>query len=141
MATYKSMSSLKDALRKSLVPAVNIMSEKIEKKIDEKVMEYYQEYSPIDYDRTGAMSNVPQRTNATGSGNIVNAKVEADLSHNYSTGNWNMPEVWDSANNYLHGGLNVGNGVAVWDEPINESKNNSQSMWADSLKAAGIPVK
>lgn len=141
MATYKSMSALKAALQKTLVPATNTMAKKIEQKVDEKVMEYYQEYSPIYYNRTGTMSNAPQKTDAISTGDGASATVYADTGLSYSAKGWSMVEVWDSANNYLHGGLNVGNGVAVWDEPMEESKMESHRMWLESLRAAGLPVK
>ena len=135
------MSALKTAMCKALVPATDTMAKKVMEKIDDKIMEYYEGYSPVYYERTGAMIDVPQKTDATGGDNTANAEVYADLSHQYLTGNWNMPEVWDSANNYLHGGLNVGNGVAVWDEPMNEVESESRAMWKDALNSAGLNVK
>lgn len=127
-------------MQKALVPATNTMAKKVMNKVDEKVIDYY-DYDPKVYDRTGAMSYVPQKTDAIGNGAIATAQVYADLSHEYSTGTWSMEQVWDSANNELHGGLNVGNGVAVWDEPMEETRNESRAMWKESLNAAGLSVK
>lgn len=140
MATYKTMSSLKTALQKSLVPATNTMAKKVMEKVDERVIDYYLDYTPKVYQRTGLMSSVPQKTDASLSGDTANAKVYADLSLRYSTGTWTMEQVWSSANNYEHGGIKPTPGVAVWDEPMEESANNSRNMWRESLQSAGISV-
>lgn len=140
MAGYKSFSALKAAMTRALVPAVNTMAGSIEEKVDQKVMEYYQEYSPIEYDRTGTMSYAPQKTDAVADGNSASAQVYADTSLTYSTGLWNMSEVWYSANNYLHGGKIRGN-VSVWDNPIEEAKAESRSLWLSALRSAGLNVR
>lgn len=140
MAGYKSFSALKAAMTRALVPAVNTMARSIEEKVDQKVMEYYQEYSPVEYDRTGLMSSVPQKTDAVSTGNGASAQVYADTSLTYSTGTWNMPEVWDSANNYLHGGKIPG-GVSVWNDPMEEAQAESRSLWLSALRSAGLNVR
>ena len=140
MAGYRSMSSLAAAMRRALVPAVNTMARSIEEKVDEKVMEYYQEYSPVQYDRTGTMSNAPQKTDAVSTGNGAQAEVYTDTGLSYNTGTWSMQEVWESANKYLHGGK-VPGGVSVWDAPISEAQAESRSLWLTALRSAGLNVR
>ena len=140
MAGYKSLSALKAAMTRALVPAVNTMARSVEEKVDQKVTEYYREYSPVEYERTDTMMSAPRKTDATASDNGASAQVYADTSLAYSTGKWNMSEVWDSANNYLHGGK-IPSGISVWDDPMEEAQAESRSLWLSALRSAGLNVR
>lgn len=139
---FTDLSSLKSAFKKTLAHATNNMSKKVLDKVDEEFMNYYLDYNPLVYNRTGAMSYVPKKTDAILSGNSVNAEVFLDTDYDYDVGNWSGKEVIESANQGLHGGQDLGTGdVKVWDNPINEIDSNSHAMWAESLKKAGLNVK
>lgn len=137
----KSMAEIRKALLKAMTDATNQMAKSVEHEVDERFMDYYTGYYPVEYNRTGAMSYAPQKTDAVASGSGASAAVYLNTDYSYDTGTWSGYEVIDSANKGLHGGIDAGDGVCVWDDPMNIVKSNSRSMWERAFKSAGVKLK
>lgn len=124
-----------DLLNKSLV-AVSYALDAIEDDLDTYINEYYGDYSPIRYKRTGKLGStpyIPEPAHSTGSG--ASGKVGLNTGIGYSTGTpWTMEQVIDSAEAGLHGGYPYGGGVPFW----SEAEFLMQSRVDEGCSAAGF---
>lgn len=124
-----------DLLNKSLV-AVSYALDAIENDLDTYINEYYGDYSPIRYKRTGKLGNtpyIPVPAHITGDG--ASGDVGLNTGIGYSTGTpWSMTQVIDSAEAGLHGGYPYGGGVPFW----SEAEFLMQSRVDEGCSAAGF---
>lgn len=113
--------------------------EKIYGVIRNNLERYYGEYKPNSYARTEQLLNSLVRTDVRSIGNGWEAEVYFDASAlNYTTGTWDGETVLNVSMHGSHGGYVPG--VAIWDVSMSEL-GDIISMIAESLRAAGIPVR
>ena len=147
---FKSENELKKFLLQKCQIAVAQTQNKIYAIIKKVLVEFYQDYDPILYERTNQLLHSLVKSNVRQVGNGYEAEVYFDLdSINYATGN--MPtgkQVMAAASQGLHGaiGSNLlyrqGNsGIDVWNTPVQEIDARAIDMLVRELKAQGIPVK
>lgn len=147
---FKSENELKKFLLQKCQIAVARTQNKIYAIIKKVLVEFYQDYDPLLYERTNQLLHSLIKSNVRQVGNGYEAEVYFDLSSiNYTTGN--MPtgkQVMTAASQGLHGAIGnnllytQGNtGVDVWNTPIQEIDARAIDMLVQELKTQGIPVK
>ena len=124
-----------DLLDKSLT-AVSYALDEIEIDLYTYIYEYYGDYSPKRYERTGNLGDTPQiPVPAHITGNGASGEVGLNTGIGYSTGTpWTMTQVIDSAEAGLHGGYPYGGGVPFW----SEAEFLMQSRVDEGCSAAGF---
>lgn len=134
--------------------------------IDQFVREYYAGYDPIVYERTYQLYRSLVRSDVRSTGMGAEAEVYFDASQlNYSiktffrnggmnpfTGavspsgvfvnnGWDAQATLESAAHGLHGGLAVGDGTSIWDDPLDVLHAEGYEILKQRLREAGLPLK
>lgn len=144
--TFSSESALKAALAAACVNAVAKVEEKVYEEFAGNINQYYGEFIPAEYIRTGALMGSLERTGIHPSDNGASAEVYFSTP-SYATGavplqsgrtgwaTWSGEQVLDSAMHGSHGGYT--DGTAIWDESI-ASLGDIKSLLIQALKAQGL---
>lgn len=137
--TIKNISQLQNAMDKYAVYITDKMADGVKRTIEEFIKFYYQEYSPIFYNRTWEFLNSVVKTEAEKQGNTWYAKVYIDSSITYNNG-WTMEETAEQANKGLHGNVKVGDSH-FWDDAMEEIHSPEFiNKFADFLRNKGLNV-
>lgn len=143
---FNSETALKAALEAACVNAVAQVEEKVYEEFAGKLNQYYGEFIPAEYIRTGALMGSLERTGIRPSENGASAEVYFSTP-SYATGpvplqsgrtglaTWSGEQVLDSAMHGSHGGY-VG-GTAIWDESI-ANLGDIKGLLLQALKAQGL---
>ena len=137
---------LKAALVEACTNAVAEVEEKVFEEFSGKLNQYYTEFSPAEYIRTGALYNSLDRTGVHPTGNGASAEVFFNTpsyetgfvllqSGDYGYATWSGAKVLDTAMNGSHGGYV--DGTAIWDESI-DSLGDIRALLVKALKAQGL---
>lgn len=153
--TFKNEDELKKVLLAKCKNAVAQAEEKVYKIIDNCLKQYYNEFTPDEYIRTGKLLNSLVKSNIISTANGFRAEVYFDESKlNYEQGvmplqhtpehgmygwaTWGAEEVLDTAMNGSHGGYI--DGTAIWGTS-NAILGNVYMLLKKELIAQGIPIK
>lgn len=143
---FSSEAALKAALEAACVNAVAQVEEKVYEEFAGKLNQYYGEFIPAEYIRTGALMGSLERTGVQPSGSGASAEVFFSTP-SYQTGTvplqsgrtgyatWSGEQVLDSAMHGSHGGYT--DGTAIWDESI-ASLGDIKGLLIKALKAQGL---
>jgi hypothetical protein len=146
---FNNDAALKAALVAACTNAVAGVEEKVFEEFAGNLNQYYTEFHPKEYIRTGALYNSLDRTGVQPTGSGASAEVYFNTP-SYVTGavpmqsgrtgwaTWSGETVLDVAMSGSHGGY-VG-GTAIWDESIS-GLGDIESLLLRALRAQGIPVK
>lgn len=96
MAIFNSIQQLENQLIKDLQSATQAARNEIEKKLEDNVLEYYDEGSPTVYQRTGTLLTSPTTTEVQGSGKHLSFEVYMDEGIAYDTGTYSGAQVIDA---------------------------------------------
>lgn len=139
---------LKAVLVAACTRAVAQVEEKVWEEFTGQLNQYYTEFIPAEYIRTGALYGSLDRTNVRSTGNGASAEVRF-TTPSYQTGavplqsgrtgwaTWNGEQVLDTAMHGSHGGY-VG-GTAIWDDGV-ASLGDIKVLLAQALKAQGVSI-
>lgn len=142
------------ALKAALVAACTNAVAKVEKKVYEEfagnLNQYYTEFSPDEYIRTGALFSSLESTGTFSSGNGASAEIYFDTP-SYQTGQipiqstartgrmgyatWDGGQVLDTAMHGSHGGY--AGGTAIWDESMSKL-GDIHALLIQALQAQGL---
>lgn len=148
--SFKNDNEIKKFLLQKCRTAISQTQNKIYAIIKKALVEFYQDYDPILYERTNQLLHSLVKTDVYQVRNGYRAEVYFDLSGiNYMTGN--MPtgqQVMKAASHGLHGAIgrdllyvNGEKGVDIWNTPIQEIDSRAVDMIVRELKSQGIPIK
>lgn len=147
---FKNEEQLKAFLLSKFQVAITQTQNKIYAIIKKALVEFYQDYDPVLYERTNQLLHSLVKSDVRHVGNGYRAEVYFDLSSiNYVTGNEpSGKQVMAAASQGLHGAIGnnllyrPGNtGADVWNTPIQEIDARAIDMIVRELKAQGIPIK
>jgi hypothetical protein len=143
---FSNEADLKAALVAVCTNAVAQVEEKVYTEFAGNLNQYYGEFIPAEYIRTGALYGSLDRTGVKSSGSGASAEVFFNTP-SYQTGQiplqsgrtgyatWSGEQVLDTAMHGSHGGY-VG-GTAIWDESI-ASLGDIRGLLIQALKAQGL---
>lgn len=154
---FENEDELKSFLLSKCSAAVADAEKKVHKVIDECLRQFYTEFEPEEYIRTGQLLHSLVKSDVVQSGNNITAEVYFDAGAlNYAKGhmllknthkhgymgyaNWDSGKVLDIAmtGDYPHGGYAAG--TAIWTKS-NIILKDVMKILERSLKAQGIPIK
>lgn len=153
--TFKNEAELLKFLIPKCVNAVNDVKEEVHGKFSQKLGEYYGEFAPKEYIRTGALHGSLSFSGANSTGNGAEAEVYFDipsyqnglmlLQHTpehgmYGWATWSGEQVLDTAMNGSHGGYVEG--TAIWGESMSELGGGGgiKAKLVAALAAQGLPI-
>ena len=163
--TIKNMNDLSKALKPKIENILNLVAEDVKTEIDDKLNEYYKEYSPIHYARTNQLRNCCKIGEIKKNGNKISVEVFLDIkSLHYITKGSDPYKTVVSANSGLHGGYDpdhidygqvpwstiknndgtkYGSGTRIWSEPMEELFDNGKliELFKKSAKKYGLEIK
>lgn len=135
----KNISQLQSVMDKYAAYITDKMADGVKRTIEEFIRYYYQEYSPIFYDRTWEFLNSVVKTEAEKYGDTWYAKVYIDPSITYNNG-WTMEKTAEQANKGLHGNTKVGDSH-FWDDAMEEIYSPEFiNKFANFLRSKGLNV-
>lgn len=156
---FNNENELKAFLLSKCTAAVAEAQKKVHKVIDDCLIEFYMEYEPEEYLRTGQLLHSLVKTNVTQNGDVITAEVYFDASAlGYTKGykilknthrhgilgyaNWDSGKVLEIAmeGDYPHGGYLGAGGDGIWDKSMFRLKDILKILERE-LKAQGIPIK
>lgn len=153
---FSNEAALKAALVAACTKAVANVKEKVHEEFAGNLNQYYTEFHPDEYIRTGALFNSLESTGVYTSGSGASADVYFDTP-SYQTGvmqlqstpitgrlgyaTWTGEQVLDSAMHGSHGGYV--DGTAIWDESMAKlgDKKGIEALLVRALKEQGVPIK
>ena len=147
--TFGSLAELKAALVAASVNAVAKVESEVYTTFAGNLNQYYGEFIPAEYIRTGALFGSLDRTGVKSTGSGASADVYFNTP-SYQTGvvplqsgrtgwaTWSGEQVLDTAMHGSHGGYT--SGTAIWDEPIAILNAEAINILKRELIAAGIPL-
>lgn len=140
MPTFKSDAELRSYILKKSSRAVAVAAEKVYKVIEEFVMQYYNDYTPEQYERTYQLltSLVKSDIRSTGNGVAIDVYFDAGAL-SYSTGTWGGEEVLSTALHGSHGGYT--RTAPIMGQSLNWLNAHAIEELKKALIAQGIPVK
>lgn len=131
MATYKSMSALKSAIRQKAQQAAREIQSQSLIAANTNLQWYYAGGWPEYYQRTGAMGN-SARSEMSGGGNSFQLELYLDTDYSYPTGTWSTEKIFSVAE---AGGL-IGNG-GFWQNTVDQM----EDIIDTAMKNAGFAKK
>jgi hypothetical protein len=147
--SFSSETALKAALVAACTNAVAQVEDKVYGEFAGNLNQYYTEFMPAEYIRTGALYGSLDRTGVQSSGSGASAEVFFDTpsyqngwvplqSGDYGYATWSGEKVLNTAMHGSHGGY-VG-GTAIWDDSISSlgGKAGIKAMLIEALKAQGL---
>lgn len=147
---FKNEAALKAALIAACTNAVAKTERKVHGKFAENLNEYYGEFTPAEYIRTGALFGSLETTGTQSTGNGASAEIYfttpsyeqglMPLQHTpehgrYGWATWDGEAVLDTAMHGSHGGY-IG-GTAIWDDSMAEL-GDIEGILIQALKAQGL---
>lgn len=149
--TFKNEAQLKKFLLDKCAKAVDGAKEKVHQEFDGSINQFYAEYEPIEYIRTGALAGALESTNAKQISNSVTAKVYFNTPHYrhglvpLQSGDWGY-SYWDDeyildvamTSRFPHGGY--GGGTAIWNASLKSlgENNGIKNLLKQELKKQGL---
>jgi hypothetical protein len=119
-----------------------LMANEVYEAVNFFLNQYYEEWTPVQYQRSYDMLHSAFKTNVKKVGNSFVAEVGIDYESldNYKDATGYDVVTW--ANNGLHGGMNVGTNTKVWDDAIEETIGSGQLLLdcIAYLKSKGFTV-
>lgn len=153
--TFKNEAELKRFLMKKCTEAVANTERKVYEEFAGNLNQFYTEYKPKEYIRTGALFNSLESTGVIRSGNQHMSRVEAEVGFNtpqyehgwmllqsgdYDWSSWSDEEVLDVVmqSSLPHGGYE--DGTAIWTESMKSlgGKNGIKKLLKQELKKQGL---
>ena len=147
---FNNDTKLKAALIAACARAVSEVERKVHSKFAENLNEYYGEFTPAEYIRTGALSGSLETTGTYSTGNGASAEIYfstpsykqgvVPLQHTpehgrYGWATWTGEQVLDTAMHGSHGGYAAG--TAIWDDSMIEF-GDIEDLLRKALKAQGL---
>jgi hypothetical protein len=138
------MNELAAALKPTMLGMVDEMTERVYQTLNYFLLDYYRSYDPKYYRKQYDFLRSAVKVEPKVKGNKVIASVYIDT---YSMGNYygaTGDYIAASANQGLHGGLDVGDNTPhVWDDTIENTVNNGEllRLAVAYLKGKGFSVK
>ena len=151
--TFKNEAQLKKFLIGKCANAVANVERKVHTEFAGNLNQYYSEFSPEEYIRTGALFNSLETTGTHANGSGASAEIYFNtpsyqtgvvpLQHTpehgiYGYATWNGQKVLDTAMHGSHGGY-VG-GTAIWDESM-ASLGDINALLLSELKKQGLQLQ
>lgn len=150
---FSNEAALKAALIEACTNAVAQVEEKVYAEFSGNLNQYYTEFIPAEYIRTGALYNSLDRTGVQSSGNGASADVffntpsyqkgmmplqNTPMHGRYGWATWSGQKVLDTAMHGSHGGYV--DGTAIWDDSMVSlgGKAGIKAMLIQALKAQGL---
>lgn len=144
--SFRNIDSLKAALVQAAIEAVAKVEIEVYEEFAGNLNQYYGEFMPAEYIRTGALYGSLDRTGVRSSGSGASAEVFFDTpsyqnglvplqSGDYGYATWSGEKVLDTAMHGSHGGY-VG-GTAIWDDSMS-SLGDIKGKLIQALKAQGL---
>ena len=137
--TFKNEAQLKRFLVEKCVRAVSNTERKVHEEFAGNLKQFYSEFHPDVYERTGALSGSLESTGTikTGSGAIAEVYFNTP---DYNTGTWSGETVLNVAMNsgVPHGGW--AGGTAIWTESMGKlgGEDGIENLLIAELKAQGL---
>ena len=137
--TFKNEAQLKKFLVEKCVKAVADTEKKVHEELAGNLNQFYTEFKPDVYERTGALFGSLESTGAMQTGNGAIAEVYFNTP-SYDTGTWSGETVLKVAmeSNVPHGGW--ADGTAIWTESMAKlgGKSGIQNLLKQELKKQGL---
>lgn len=137
--TFKNEKQLKEFLLKKCVKAVDNTEKKVHEEFAGNLNQFYTEFKPAEYIRTGALYGSLEEIGTKVSGDSVEAEVRFNVP-SYNTGSWNGETVLEVAleSSVPHGGY--AEGTAIWTESMFHlgGKEGIQNILKQELKKQGL---
>jgi hypothetical protein len=137
--TFKNEAQLKKFLIEKCVKAVANTERKVHEEVAGNLNQFYTEFHPDVYERTGALFNSLESTGATQTSNGAVAEVYFNTP-SYNTGTWSGETVLDVAmkSGVPHGGW--AEGTAIWTESMEKlgGRQGIKSLLKQELKKQGV---
>jgi hypothetical protein len=153
--TFKNEAELKRFLMEKCTKAVANTERKVHEELAGNLNQFYTEYSPKEYIRTGALFNALESTGVIKTGNQHMNRVEAEVGFNtpqyehgwmrlqsgeYDYSSWSDEEVLDVVmqSRLPHGGYE--SGTAIWTESMKQlgGKSGIKNLLKQELKKQGL---
>lgn len=140
---FKNEKQLKDFLMAKCKAAVANTEKEVYETFNMNVDNFYDEFTPKQYDRTDKLSNSLSTSEVTQIGNGVYADVWFDPNMmDYTTGSWSGETVLNVAmsSKVPHGGYK--SGTAIWEESMlaMHDKGGVKEILKQNLIAEGVPI-
>ena len=137
--TFKNEKQLKDFLLKKCVNAVDNTEKKVHAEFAGNLNQFYTEFKPAEYIRTGALYGSLESSGTRATGNGAEAEVYFNTP-SYSTGSWSGETVLEVAleSSIPHGGY--ADGTAIWTESMSHlgGKEGIENILKQELKKQGL---
>ena len=147
--TFKNGAQLKRFLMEKCANAVSNAERKVHAEFAGNLHQFYMEFSPKEYIRTGALFNALEVTGVKQSGNSVTTEIYFDTPHydhgwvplqsgGFGYSCWDDGYILDVAMKGSHGGYE--DGTAIWDESIMSlgGNNGIKNLLIQELKKQGL---
>ena len=153
--TFKNEAELKRFLMKKCTEAVANTEKRVHEELSGNLNQFYAEFKPKEYIRTGALFNALESTGVIRTGNQHMSRVEAEVGFNvpqyehgwmrlqsgdYDWSSWSDEEVLDVVmqSRLPHGGYE--DGTAIWTESIKNlgGKRGIKNLLKQELKKQGL---
>lgn len=151
--TFKNEAQLRNFLMDKCAKAVDSTKEKIREEFADSLNQFYAEFKPEEYIRTGALFNSLEVTGVRRTGNQYMSRAEAEIyfivpsydhgwvplqSGGFGYSYWTDDYIFDVAMKGSHGG-HVG-GTAIWDDSIRNlgRKRGIKNLLMQELKKQGL---
>ena len=145
---FKNENELKKFLLQKCKTAISQTQNKVYAIIKKALVEFYQDYDPVLYNRTNQLLHSLVKSEIRQVSNGYRADVYFDLSSiNYVTGNQPTgQQVMNAAAQGLHGAIGenlqyVQGGTDAWNTPMQEIDATVIDVLVKELKAQGIPIR
>lgn len=145
MPTFNTTEALKKEILRRSRNGIEIAQNQVYELIGRFLNQYYNEFTPVQYERTYQLLRSLVKSKVVSTGNGWEAEVYFDVSAlKYMTGKWDGDQVFRVAAHGIHPvrrdrGGPVG-GTAIWNDPIMLLDARAIEILKQSLIAAGIPV-
>jgi hypothetical protein len=144
--TFSNEAALKAALVAAATTAVSQVEKRVHSEFTGNLNQYYGEFTPAEYIRTGALMGSLETTGTMPTGSGASAEIYF-TTPSYQTGlvplqsgrmgyaTWSGGQVLDSAMHGSHGGYT--GGTAIWDDSM-ASLGNIEALLIQAIKAQGL---
>ena len=150
IATYKSFNAIQNEINNRLVKAMTLTRDHIHKVLFKAVCAYYEEYTPVQYKRTGNLMESLSASKVYSDGNKISCSVGWDddyLTFSYYKNIITGSTVLNlSFNNSMHGApapYAVPGEHDFWDEAMEElgGEEGIVNLFIGNCKKCGIPIQ
>lgn len=138
----RSKSELKAILLPKIKQAVEQTQEQAYNIINEFLIRYYSEYSPVEYHRTEQLLKSLVKSNIIDTGNGYRAEVYFDVGSLKYKKSWSGEKTMANAGSGKHATYpKLISGTAIWNTPKSILNKELIEMLIANLKTAGIPIR